>query len=61
MDKDTDKKKDKDTDTDTSMDTDTDLGIGYLCKIYIWRYSLYSAIWITSNTYGASSNGAKNL
>jgi hypothetical protein len=59
MNKDTVKEKDKDTDTDmdtdTELDADTDLKLEleleYLCKIYIRRYSLYSARWIASITW----------
>jgi frataxin-like iron-binding protein CyaY len=58
MDKDTDKDTDKNTDMDKEKDKDKDtdmelnlkLELEYLSKIYLRRFSPYSAIWITYNT-----------
>jgi hypothetical protein len=43
---------DKDTvkDMDKNKARDTDMKLEYFWKIYIWRYSRYSAIWITCYT-----------
>ncbi len=58
---------DKDIDTDTNTNTDKDLelelalGLEYLRKIYIWRHSPYSAIWITSNTKQCKLKGLDKI
>jgi hypothetical protein len=40
---------DNNKDTDTDTDLELALELEYFCKIYIWRYSPHSVIWITSS------------